>query len=208
MRARSAALTPALARERARMGAIRARAAAWARASARSDRERALPGMGALGGPPTTSTTTAALQGSLRPVAAAQAEIKTATGVDVDQQSGRREGRELGVRLTRTATTPRRPSDNANSFTSSPAAFASCPASGLFSAPRSRACGVGNIIACPLANAFASIGFGLPSPACGGKVCSTSGNWTAADVLQDSGLRRAAKHAEGELRAFVLPDAA
>jgi hypothetical protein len=45
---------------------------------------------------------------------------------------------------------------------------------------------VGNQVACPLEKAFASIGLGSPSPACGGQVCATTGNFTAQSVLVEN----------------------
>lgn len=55
---------------------------------------------------------------------------------------------------------------------------------------------IGSAIACPVTNAFASIGLGVP---CNAPVCRTSGHWTPQTILAASGLPRPPKGSFAEL---------
>jgi len=203
------ALTPALARESARMGALLARGGAPGMGACMCRRPPRGRGMGSLRGigAPLLSTSdyTAALQAKLSDASqSAQAELKAETGVDVNQQRVA-QGASSAISLAKNGYNPDSPSDNANLVHAIAGGLCLVPGVGpLLGAAVEGLWLVGNTVACPLENAFASIGFGSPSPACGGKTCSTSGNWTAQSVLEDSGIN-ASKLPKGSFASFVIP---
>jgi hypothetical protein len=63
---------------------------------------------------------------------------------------------------------------------------------------------VGNALACPTEKLFSSLGFGDPSPACGGQPCASSGTWTTASVMAASALPDLSQ-AQGTFRALAIP---
>ena len=61
---------------------------------------------------------------------------------------------------------------------------------------------VGNALACPTERLFASLGFGDPSPACGGQPCASTGHWTTQGVMAAS---RLPDLVTGTFRALAIP---
>lgn len=64
---------------------------------------------------------------------------------------------------------------------------------------------IGNAVSCPLENAFSSMGLGSPSPACGGKPCNSSGNWTAAGIIGDGSSYPSGWNQTGSFTSLVIP---
>lgn len=185
-------MTPQLARERARMGALRARTAPRTIAGdclCMRPVGRA-PGtigyLGALGDASLLSTAdySAQLQARLSAqTSSVKAQIAAATGTDVTNATTT-QGAQSAAGLIQNGYNPDSASDNANLVHVVAGGLALIPGAGPILAGAVEGLWVvGNAAACPLENAFSSVGIGSPSPACGGKVCTTSGSWTPANVL-------------------------
>jgi hypothetical protein len=203
------ALTPALARESARMGALRARGMG---APACGCEGPPLNGLGSVPrarriGDVTAATYSAQVQGALAAQSAAvQAQVKDATGVDT-QQAAVAKGASSAFGLISNGYNPGSDSDNAQLVHVIAGGLCLVPGIGpLLGGAVEGLWAVGNAVGCPLENAFAAIGFGSPSPACGGHPCTTSGNWTVQSVMQENaGLRALPSMPRGSFAAFVIP---
>ena len=164
--------------------------------------------MRGIGGPLlSTSDYTAALQAKLSDASTqAQAELAAQTGVNLNQQRVS-QGASSAISLAQNGYNPASDSDNANLVHAIAGGLCLVPGVGpILGAAVEGLWLVGNQVACPLENAFSSIGFGSPSPACGGKVCTTSGNWSVASILSTlSGLHALPKMPKGSFAAFVVP---
>jgi hypothetical protein len=140
-----------------------------------------------------TDTVTAQFQASVQAKlqtagSDAQAQLYAKTGVDTNQAKVK-QGAISAVGLLQNGYNPANDSDNANLVHAISGGLCLVPAIGpLLGAAVEGLWAVGNAVGCPLENAFASIGFGSPSPACGGVQCKSSGDWTAATIMQASAL--------------------
>lgn len=134
---------------------------------------------------PTVAAFQAQLQTKLSTASSdVQAQIYAQTGVDTNQTRVS-QGASSAYSLLQNGYNPDSSSDNANLVHAIAGGLCLIPGAGpVLGAAVEGLWAIGNAVGCPLENAFASIGFGSPSPACGGKVCATSGNWTAQGILQ------------------------
>lgn len=109
----------------------------------------------------------------------AQAKILEKTGVDTTQQSVAK-GASSAVGLIKGGYDPNNSNDNANLVHVIAGGLCLVPAVGpVLGAAVETLWVVGNAIACPITDAFASVGIGSPC----GAGCKSTGNWTAASIL-------------------------
>ena len=178
------ALTPALARERARMGALRARTMGACLC------QRGMGSIGALPSLPSNVSTgqySAALQSAIDQQSASIKATLAAHGGAALTSAQVQQGASSLLSLAQTGYNPDRPGDSANLVHVISGGLCLIPAVGpLLGGAVEGLWAVGNALGCPTEQAFASIGFGSPSPACGGHPCTTSGNWTTASVLTEN----------------------
>jgi hypothetical protein len=133
-----------------------------------------------LGSSP-TSILTAELQARLNAQAASvQQTIADETGVDTTN-ARTAQGAASAATLLQHGYDPSNSSDNANLVHAIAGGAALIPGPGPILAGAIEGLWlVGNAIACPVTDAFASIGLGTP---CGSPPCKSSGNWSAAELL-------------------------
>lgn len=109
-----------------------------------------------------------------------QAYIKDATGVDTTNQTVS-QGASSAATLLQNGYNPDSSSDNANLVHAISGGLCLIPGVGpILGAYVEGLWVVGNAIAAPLQNAFASIGMGVPA---GAPPCTTNGKWTTSNVL-------------------------
>jgi len=187
MRGPARVLTPAMARERTRIGALRG---------------RTIGGLPSLPVGVSTSVYGSAVQTAISQQASSvQNEIAAQTGVDTTSATVT-QGAGAAVSLLNTGYDPSNTADSANLVHVIAAGLCLVPGIGpILGGAVEALWAVGNAVACPLENAFASIGFG---PACGAPPCKTSGNWTAATVLQENAGALPAMP-RGSLASLMIP---
>ncbi len=118
--------------------------------------------------------------------ASVQATIQAQTGVDVTDQKTL-QGASAAVSLLQNGYDPSSKSDNANLVHVISGGLCLVPGIGpLLGGAVEALYAVGNVIACPVTDAFAAIGFGTR---CDAPPCSTSGNWTTASVMKENAGR-------------------
>lgn len=177
-------MTPALARERARMGALRGRTMG----ACLCQRRPQARSMGAIGALPTfpasvtTSEYTSALQAQVSAQASSiQQTLAAQTGVDT-QNATVAQGASSAASLLQNGFNPQSASDNANLVHVIAGGLCLIPGVGpLLGGALEALWQVGSVIACPVTNAFASIGLGTP---CNAPPCRTTGNFTTAQMLE------------------------
>jgi hypothetical protein len=172
------ALTPALARERARMGAMRARpwTVGGCGCGCVDDHWRGIGAIGDVG-----SDFTAALNARVRAqLPSVQAQLASTTGLNTNN-ARTAAGAQAAVSLAQNGYNPDSSDDNGKLVAVIAGGLALLPPPGdLLGGAVEALWQLGNVIACPVTNAFASIGLGTP---CNAPPCQTSGSWSVASVL-------------------------
>jgi hypothetical protein len=120
--------------------------------------------------------------------ASVKAQVQATTGVDLNSQRVQ-QGATSALSLLQHGYNPASDADSAQLVHAIAGGCALIPGGQIFGAYVELLWQVGNQVACPLENAFASIGMGSPSPACGGAACTHTGPpATAASVIAGSAL--------------------
>ena len=115
-------------------------------------------------------------------------QIQSVTGVDVNDQRIQK-GASSALSLLQNGYNPASDADSAQLIHAIAGGCALIPGGQIFGAYIELIWQAGNAVACPLESAFASIGMGSPSPACGGQACTHTGpDTTAASVIASSEL--------------------
>lgn len=117
----------------------------------------------------------------------AKAQIQAQTGVDLNNQRVQ-QGATSALGLLQHGYDPSSDADSAELIHAIAGGCALIPGGAVFGAYVELMWQVGNQVACPLENAFAQIGLGQASPACGGAPCTSSGGWTAQTIIDASSL--------------------
>ena len=117
-----------------------------------------------------------------------KATVYAQTGVDLNNQRVQ-QGARSALSLLQNGYNPASDADSAQLIHAIAGGCALIPGGQIFGAYVELLWQAGNAAACPLENAFASIGMGSPSPACGGQACTRTGPpATAASVIASSEL--------------------
>ena len=135
-----------------------------------------------------------------------QAQIASRTGVDTSSATVQ-SGASAAVSLLQNGYDPSSDSDNTQLVQAIAGGLAAIgPATGgvgfILSGAVEALWAIGSQVDCPIESAFASIGFGSKSPACGGQPCTTSGNWSASSIMSDSQLPAMPR---GSFASLVIP---
>lgn len=133
----------------------------------------------------------------------AQNVIGSAVGSSSTQNARVGQGAQAAASLIQTGFNPDSQDDQQKLVTAIAGGMAliAPPAGPMLAAATEAIYQIGRGLSCPVTAAFASIGLGTLPPECGGKVCQTSGNWTPAGILADSGVPTPPR---GSFASFVL----